>query len=88
MTSTDIQAADGGSETKEAHPKTTRAAQLRKMLSRKNGATIAQIQLAFSWKPHTVRAAISSLRKAGAVVERTDTPKGSVYRIVQQMAAQ
>jgi hypothetical protein len=57
------------------------------MLTRKNGATIAQIQLAFSWQPHSARAAISSLRKAGAVVERTDTPKGSVYRIVQEDVA-
>ena len=84
MTNTDVRSANGVSGTKAARPKTTRAAQLRKMLTRKNGATIAQIQLAFSWQPHTARAAISSLRKSGVIVERTDTPKGSVYRIVQE----
>ena len=84
MTNTDIQTANGVSATKAVSPKTTRAAQLRQMLTRKSGATTAQIQLAFAWQPHTARAAISSLRKAGAVVERSDTPKGSVYRIVQE----
>lgn len=73
---------------KFASPKATRATQLRKMLSRKNGATIAQIQQAFTWQPHTARAAISSLRKAGAVIERSDTGKGAVYRIVREDIAQ
>jgi len=83
MTNTDVQSANGVSRSKAPMPKATRAAQLRKMLTRKNGATITQIQQAFTWQPHTVRAAISSLRKTGTVIARTDTPKGSVYRIVQ-----
>lgn len=61
--------------------KGTRRKQLAKLLSRKSGASIAQIQKAFGWQPHTVRAAISTLRKSGASVERTMTDKGSVYRI-------
>ena len=88
MTDTDVQPKNGVSRTKATSPKTTRATQLRKMLTRKNGATIAQIQRAFTWRSHTARAAISSLRKAGAVIERTDTLKGSAYRIVQEDAAQ
>jgi len=62
--------------------KTSRSAQLRKLLMRKNGATIAQIQKTFGWQPHTVRAAISGLRKAGEMVERSEAAKGAVYRIV------
>ncbi len=62
-----------GSQATDKHPKTakqqsantTRPAQLRKLLTRKSGATIAQIQSAFGWQPHTARAAISGLRKAG-----------------------
>lgn len=81
MTNTDILASSGVSNAKGASPRATRAAQLRRMLARKGGATIAQIQQAFSWQPHTARAAISSLRKAGAMIERKDTSKGSVYRI-------
>lgn len=61
--------------------KRTRRDQLAKMLGRKSGASIAQIQKAFGWQPHTVRAAISTLRKSGALIERTMTEKGSVYRI-------
>ncbi|MEM6408881.1 MAG: DUF3489 domain-containing protein, partial [Pseudomonadota bacterium] len=43
----------------------TRRDQLIRLLGRKSGASIAQIQKAFGWQPHTVRAAISTLRKSG-----------------------
>jgi isopropylmalate/homocitrate/citramalate synthase len=61
---------------------TDRRSQLRKLLSRKNGATIAQIQTTFGWQPHSARAAISNLRKAGEQIDRQSTSKGSIYRIV------
>ncbi|MEM7006688.1 MAG: DUF3489 domain-containing protein [Pseudomonadota bacterium] len=64
--------------------KTRRQQQLSKLLSRKSGASIAQIQDAFGWQPHSARAAISMLRKTGALVERTGTEKGAVYRIVDE----
>ncbi len=63
--------------------KPTRQEQLTKLLNRKSGASIAQIQKVFGWQPHTARAAISTLRKAGTVIERSDTDKGAVYRIVR-----
>ena len=59
----------------------TRQEQLARLLNRKSGASIAQIQKAFGWQPHTARAALSTLRKAGTVIERSDTDKGAVYRI-------
>ena len=68
--------------------KVTRQAQLRKLLIRKSGASIAQIRQAFGWQPHTVRAAISAQRKAGWEITRTDTDKGSVYRIVDESGTQ
>ena len=64
--------------------KTTRPAQLRKLLTRKSGVSIAQLQKTFGWQPHTARAAISAQRKAGCEIARSDTDKGSVYRIVEQ----
>ncbi|MEO1537321.1 MAG: DUF3489 domain-containing protein [Pseudomonadota bacterium] len=64
--------------------KPTRHTQLRKLLARKSGASIAQIQKAFGWQPHTARAAISAQRKAGCEITRSDTEKGSVYRIFDQ----
>ena len=67
--------------------KTTRPAQLRKLLTRKSGATIEQIQRAFGWQPHTARAAISGLRKRGEIIKRREAPKGAVYRIVPPVAA-
>ena len=67
---------------KPAAANPTRQQQLAKLLGRKSGATIAQLQKAFGWKPHTARAAISTLRKAGFAVERADTEKGAVYRVV------
>ena len=67
--------------------KSSRPAQLRKLLTRKSGATIGQMQLAFGWQPHTARAAISGLRKRGEIIERREASKGSVYRIVPEEAA-
>jgi len=60
----------------------TRQEQLKSLLSRKKGATIDKIQTAFGWQPHSVRAAISSLRKAGENIEKVQTSSGSAYRIV------
>ena len=68
--------------------KPTRQQQLSKMLTRKSGATISQIQKTFGWQPHTARAALSALRKGGKAVERSTTEKGSLYRIAQPSAAE
>ena len=65
-------------------PRETKAAILRKLLTRKNGADLAALQSATGWQPHSVRAALSGLRKAGFSIERTDPAKpdnGPVYRI-------
>lgn len=69
---------------KAAKARPVRQEQLTKLLSRKTGATIPQMEKAFGWQPHTARAAISTLRKAGFPVERSDTDKGAVYRIVAE----
>ncbi|MEM6657109.1 MAG: DUF3489 domain-containing protein [Pseudomonadota bacterium] len=68
--------------------KLTRQMQLHKMLTRKSGVTIAQLQKTLGWEPHTARAAISLQRKAGCVVERIKTEQGSVYRIVEAQGNQ
>ena len=64
--------------------KPTRQAQLRKLLTRKSGASIAQIQKAFGWQPYTARAAISAQRKAGFEISRSNTDKGPGYWIVER----
>ena len=54
------------------------------MLSRDGGSTIAEISAALGWQPHTTRAAITGLRKAGHKVETAKPAYGSsglIYRI-------
>ncbi len=67
---------------KTAAGKSTRQVQLHKLLTRKSVVTIAQLQKIFDWQPPAARAAILAQRKAGCVVARMVTDKGSVYRIV------
>ena len=68
---------------KPAGGKATRSEQLHKLLARKSGVTLAQLQKTFGWQPHAARAAISAQRKAGYQIERSDSDKGSVYRVVR-----
>ena len=52
------------------------------LLSRAEGATVAEITAATEWLPHTVRALLSGLRKAGCTIERERQPeRGTVYRV-------
>ena len=52
------------------------------LLSRAEGATVAEITAATDWLPHTVRALLSGLRKAGWTIERERQPeRGTVYRV-------
>jgi hypothetical protein len=53
---------------------------LHKLLSRRNGATVAQIQKCMIWQPHTVRAAISRLRTSGVTIELDRSGKVARYR--------
>jgi len=55
-------------------------AQLSGMLSRQKGATMAQLEKALAWQPHTVRAAISGLRKSGMNVVLDRTGKTPTYK--------
>ncbi|KAB2883319.1 MAG: DUF3489 domain-containing protein [Albidovulum sp.] len=45
-------------------------ARLKAMLASPEGARLGEIEAALAWQPHSVRAALSSLRKAGATIER------------------
>lgn len=68
----------------------SKKAQLEQMLRRKSGADISAISKKFGWQHHTVRAALSGLRKAGRVVVR-DAPSGdrpARYRIASVPGAQ
>jgi biotin operon repressor len=64
--------------------KTTKKDRLRKMLARKSGATLAQLTKDLGWQPHTVRAAISVLRKDGITVDLDRAAKTPAYRIAAE----
>ena len=55
-----------------------------RLLRRSSGATNAQIQKVTGWKPHSVRAALTGLRKKGHDVQRDKNARGvTVYRITK-----
>jgi len=51
------------------------------LLQRQEGATLADLVAATGWLPHTTRAALTRLRQAGHVLEKTKGETGAVYRI-------
>lgn len=61
----------------------TKIATVIELLKRKNGADIDEIGKATGWQKHTVRAALTGLRKKGHVVERTKIDGASRYSIVK-----
>jgi hypothetical protein len=69
---------------KTTPPRETKAAILRRLLARKAGADLAALQSATGWQPHSVRAGLSGLRKAGYTIDRSDAAKPggtATYRI-------
>jgi Protein of unknown function (DUF3489) len=63
-------------------PAGTKRAKLIGMLERPEGASVAEIGQRLGWLPHTVRAAITGLRKAGREVRRSkNADDRSVYRL-------
>ena len=66
----------------------SKSALLIKMLSAKNGATLPAMEDATGWLPHTMRAALTGLRKKGFVLSRDRQPgKNSIYKIADGAAA-
>jgi hypothetical protein len=65
-------------------PRETKKTRLIRLLSAKAGADVAAISGKLGWQPHTTRAAITGLKKAGYEVttEKPDPDKPTRYRIV------
>ncbi len=62
----------------------TKADTILRLLRRPKGASLAQLQNATEWQAHSVRAALTGLRKRGHAVERTKDAKGVTrYRITK-----
>lgn len=79
------QPAHSSSDTK-VKPGVSKRDKLRARLEGKSGASLKDLEATFGWQPHTVRAAISGLRKAGHLVEREAGSDGTLYRIISPKA--
>ena len=71
----------------ESKPATPKSEIVKRLLSRKSGATAAEIGTATAWQPHSVRAYLSGLRKKGRVLVREERRDGSrAYRLEKASA--
>lgn len=65
--------------------KPTKTGTILKLLRRPSGATIDQMQKSTGWQPHSVRAALTGLRKKAHDVQRGKDPKGvTVYSVAKE----
>ena len=64
--------------------KTTKSQTVQRLLARPNGATLESLCAKTGWQPHSVRAYVSGLRKAGAVVERDGRGPKAKYKLISQ----
>ena len=63
----------------------TKKSTLLKLISRPMGASIDVLTKATGWQAHSVRAALTGLRKDGHKIERAnDNKRKSVYRIAKE----
>ena len=60
---------------------TTKSAAVVKLLSRDKGATIAEIEKATDWQPHSCRAFLTGLRKKSRIVKEQRNDGKLAYRI-------
>lgn len=65
----------------------TKKDKLIRLMRRREGVSLAAAAKGLAWQPHTVRAAISRLKKEGLPSERITTDKGQRYVIAQGDAA-
>ena len=68
-------------------PRPTKQALILGLLQRPEGATLSALMAATGWLPHTTRAALTRMRQAGHLLEKTTGETGTVYRIATRPAA-
>jgi len=67
---------------KTIKPKTTKLDTILKHLRHKNGASLVVLEKATGWQPHSIRAALTDLRKKGHEIERGKSAKAAtIYRV-------
>ncbi|GKY89832.1 DUF3489 domain-containing protein [Sinisalibacter aestuarii] len=71
-------------KTTKTQRRETKSALVLRLLERKSGTDLTALQDATGWQPHSVRAALSTLRKAGYTIDRLPPKKDggtAIYRI-------
>jgi hypothetical protein len=61
--------------------KQSKSASVAKMLSRGNGATVAEIMKATGWKEHSCRAFLTGVRKTSKLIKEQRPDGKTAYRI-------
>lgn len=68
--------------TSNKKPGSTKLGTILKRLAHKNGASIPALEKATGWQSHSIRAALTGLRKKGHTIKRAKDGKGmTIYRI-------
>lgn len=65
--------------TRTKKPK-TKSSRVTQMLSRERGATVAELEKAIGWKPHSVRAFLSGLRRTATLAKEERSDGSVAYR--------
>tara|TARA_R110000772_G_scaffold49123_6_gene112694 strand:- start:24 stop:242 length:219 start_codon:yes stop_codon:yes gene_type:complete len=64
--------------------KLTKTQTILKLVKRSKGASLGALEKATGWQPHSVRAALTGLRKDGHAIERSKDAKGvTVYKLAE-----
>jgi hypothetical protein len=72
----------------EAAGRPTKAAEVKRLLLRPQGASLDELSQATGWQPHTCRAFLAGLRKKGGVLTRTKLDDGTTtYTLAEPPAA-
>ena len=65
-------------------PAPTKPEAILKLILRKNGAPLKSLENATGWQLHSVRAALTGLRKKGHAIECGEDDKGvTIYRLTE-----
>ena len=64
-------------------PRETKIGKVIALLERKVGATLDEMVEATGWLPHTMRAALTGLKKKGLTIERDKRGDKACYRITK-----
>ena len=73
----------GATQTNPPH-RTSKKATIKALVRRKGGAAIADLMAATGWQEHSIRAALTGLRKTGHTISRErDDGSATYYRIAE-----